>query len=145
MTPPNNWGTPNAFLLLCRPAHDPTGNGAPKVMLFHRVAQYAPRQGLPVAWDDMAIAFKGDVSGPHADILSVIWSRSYCNQTNQLRVCTQLVHDQALAVDPSIATIGPFHAADAGTEVRRLRQCAFVPPKYIGLFSGTRPHAPRGV
>ena len=56
------------------------------------------------------------------------------NQTNQLRVCTQLVHDQALAADPAVAIIGPFAAADAGTEVRRLRRCAYVPPKYIGLF-----------
>jgi hypothetical protein len=65
-------GTPNAFLLLCRPAHDPTGTGVPKITLFHRLAQYAARQGLPVEWDDMAFAFKGDVNGPQADIPSVI-------------------------------------------------------------------------
>jgi hypothetical protein len=127
-------GTPNAFLLMCRPAHDPTGTGAPKITLFHRVAQYTARQGLPVEWDDMAFAFKGDINGPQADIPSVIWSQSYFHQTNQLRVCTQLVHDQALAADPAVAIVGPFAAADAGTEVRRLRRCAYVPPKYIGLF-----------
>jgi hypothetical protein len=107
-------GTPNAFLLslLCRLANDPTGTGAPKITLFHRLAhQYtAARQGLPVLveWaNDMAFAFKGGVTGPQADIPSVlIWSQDYFHQTNQLRVCTQLVvhDDHALAAaDPAIA------------------------------------------
>jgi hypothetical protein len=126
-------GTPNAFLLLCRPANDPTGTGAPKITLFHRLAQYTARQGLPVEWDDMAFAFKGYITGPQADIPSVIWSPNYFHQTNQLRVCTQLVHDQALATDP-IAIVGPFVPADAGTDIRRIRRCAYVPPRYIGLF-----------
>jgi hypothetical protein len=81
-------------------------------------------------------AFKGDhVAGPQADIPSVIWSQEYFHQTNQLRVCTQVVHDQALAADPAIAIVGPFAPADAGTDVRRVRgRCAYVPPRYIGLF-----------
>jgi type II secretory pathway component PulM len=64
-------GTPNAFLLLCRPAHDTAQwepAGVPKITLFHWLAQYTARQGLPVEWDDMAFAFKGDVIGPQADI-----------------------------------------------------------------------------
>jgi hypothetical protein len=42
-------GTPNAlFLLLCRPANDPTGTGVPtkKVTPLQRLAQYTARQGL---------------------------------------------------------------------------------------------------
>jgi Mlc titration factor MtfA (ptsG expression regulator) len=75
----------------------------------------------------MAFAFNGDVTGrPQADIPSVtIWSQDYFHQMDQLRVCTQLVHDQALAVDPAIAIVGPFVPADAaGTDVRRVRWCA---------------------
>jgi hypothetical protein len=126
---------PNAFLLLCKLAHDSAGTAVPKITLFHRLAQYTARQGLPVEWDDMAFAFKGDVNGPQADIPSVIWSQDYFRRTNQLRVCTQLVHDQALAADPTVTIVGPFDAnEDAGTEVRRIRRCAYVPPKYIGMF-----------
>jgi hypothetical protein len=33
--------------------------GAPKITLFHRLAQYTARQGLPVEWDDMAFALRG--------------------------------------------------------------------------------------
>jgi hypothetical protein len=72
----------------------------------------------------MAFAFKGDVTGPQVDISSVIWSQDYFHWTNQLRVCTQLVHDQALAADPTVAIVGPFVATDAGTDVRRIRRCA---------------------
>jgi hypothetical protein len=84
----------------------------PKVTLFHRLAQYNARQGLPVEWDNMTFAFKGGVTGPQSDITSgVIWSQDYFHQMPQLRVCTQLVHDQAIAVDPAV---GPFAPADAG-------------------------------
>ena len=71
--------TPNAFLLLSPPANDPTGD--PKVTLFHQLAQYTARQGLPTEWDAMAFAFKGDVHGPQSDITTVIWQPEYFNRT----------------------------------------------------------------
>jgi hypothetical protein len=46
-----------------------------------------------------------------------------------------LVHDQATAADPTISIVGPFTPAYAGTDVRRVRRWAYVPPWYIGLFA----------
>jgi hypothetical protein len=107
-----------------------------KITLFHRLAQYTARQGLPVEWDDMAFAFKEDVTGPQA-FFSVIWSQDYFHQTNQLRVCTQFA-------DPAIAIVGPFVPADAGTDVRRIHRCAYVPPPVHRFVSGAEPFTPGG-
>ena len=107
-------GTPNAFLLVCRSPMNPQAE--PKVALFHKVTQFGAHQGLPCKWDDMAFAFKGDVSGWET-ITNIIWQTNYFNQSNQLWVATQQVHNQALAADPNLTMIGPYVTADAGTKV----------------------------
>ena len=124
-------GTPNAFLLMCHSPMNPQAE--PKVTLFHKVAQFGAHQGLPCKWDDMAFAFKGDVSGQET-IMSVVWQTNYFNQSNQLWVATQAVYDQALTGDPNLTMVRPYDTADAGTEVHHVQCCCYIPPKYIGLF-----------
>ena len=52
------------------------------------------------------LCIKGDVHGPQSDITMVIWQQEYFNRTPQLRVCTQLVHDQVLAADEALQLVG---------------------------------------
>jgi len=99
----------------------------PKVVLIHKVTQFGARQGLPCEWDNMAFGFKGDISGRET-ITTVVWQTNYFNQSNQLWVATQAIHDQALAADPNVGMVGPYNPANAGTEVHRVCRSCYVPP-----------------
>jgi hypothetical protein len=51
-----------AFVMHCRAA-GAAATDPGSVTLYHRVARFAPRMGLPTTpWDDVAFAFQGDVT-----------------------------------------------------------------------------------
>ena len=122
-------GLPNAFIMLC----GPPGRG--RITLFHKIAKFYPRVGLPATqWDDRAFAYKGDVSGG-GQIAIVDWEDQAFHQVPaQLRIPTMPTLEQALAADPDLNVVGPYGNADAGTEVVRVRRCSYIPSRYVGLL-----------
>jgi hypothetical protein len=126
-----------AFLLYCRPQFDPTGTGAPRIQLFHRLGRYGGTIAMPTIWDGIGFAFVGDVMPPHADIVSVVWPQTLFFRTGVMRVQHLDVFNQALLDAPAAETFGPFGAPDAATtDIHRVRMSAYVPHKYVNLFLG---------
>ena len=116
---------PTAFILL----HD----NDIKLHVYLQLERFNARIGLPpTPWDDRMFIGKGELV--HNQQVVVEWNDNYFNQSNNVRVPSAALIDNAYGADPNANILGPFDAADADTEVIRVRRTCYVPPPYVSLF-----------
>ena len=124
---------PTAFLLL--------HNDDQKLHIYLQLEKFHTRLGLPATpYDDRLFIGKGELH--HNSHLLVEWNAAYFAQTNNIRVPSVDLVDNAYAADVAANILGPYGANDVDTEVLRIRSTCFVPPAYVPLFLA-KPLTPR--
>jgi len=125
--------TPQAFIMLTAGA-DPTAVG--RIVTMHRPTRH-PISIPATQWDDMIMAFEGDVLGQICTAVEwpVAAHRLAANGAG-LQVPTLANLDALFAADPGAIVVGPFAANEAGTEIVRTRNVMAVPPRYIPIVLG---------
>ncbi len=125
-------GQLNLFLLhIVGVPGDPDDPGV--IRLHSNVARFDQVLGAPpTQWDGEAFATSGDViEGQH---LTVHWDAGYFNQTTQVRRPSAAAAAVEFAGDPARHLAGPYGAADADSEPRRVRHAQLVPFQYARYF-----------
>ena len=135
----NPTGDPNAFLLLEEQDGAHTDNGL--ITCYHRYTSYRARPHVATtALDGRSFVFSGEVV--HGHVAAYEWDNEYFHLAGQVRVPKAAEVDVMLAADPTLEMLGPFTAANAGTELIRVRNCVYIPPPLVGAILAT-PMTPR--
>ena len=125
--------TPQAFIMLAA-GPDPAAVG--RVVMMHCPTRH-PISIPEMDWDDMIMAFEGDVLGQTCTVVE--WpaiSHRLASNGAGLQVPTMANLDALFAANPQAIVVGPFAANEAGTETIRTRNVMAVPPKYIPIVLG---------
>ena len=123
-----------------------SGHSVPKVFLslvehggvyrsvsVHRLTLYANHPYEPSPWDNLVLAFGGDVlPGIHIKLLR--FPGNAFEVTGTQVVSTVAGMHALLAATPTATSVGPFHDGDLVTQVIHSRKVLPVPPAYINII-----------
>jgi hypothetical protein len=128
-----NTGTFLHLLVHVRPA-----NAAPAdpgmIVVYHRLTRHDARFGqVPTVFDNMGVAFFGDVHNGQAPI-SVTIPDAHFNQSTVVQTPTDGLLAQLIAADPDAEVFGPYAAGDADTLPTIIRPVIVVPNRYALPF-----------
>jgi hypothetical protein len=113
------------------------------VQIIHRHSFYGPPMGMPHDPDvhNRLYGLLGDLQAGR-QFYNVIIPDHRFSVTANVRIPTFPVINQILAQDVIPPLMGPYYAADAGTEVVRTRNMCWLPPKYAAIALGRPPMDP---
>jgi hypothetical protein len=100
----------------------------------HTVSKYHPRFGFPATgWDGQLFASIQDVVGNQITSTIQIPNDAF-SRTANFRVPSGQLIDAEFAADPQLATLGPYVAGDADTEIITSRNMVGIPHRYMRHF-----------